>query len=361
MESLNLNVLANLEQAEKDMNSDFRAAAFSITTLYKSSRYASKRAYSTGYAAACQDLLVMIQQGVSAGGIAPSTSTNPDGSEMTIGKVMDWIEARLDAIKSRQEEEEEEWEKEKGRGGGRANVGSTVVAPSTAHRTNTTSAKPSDSSSHPTQNGPSTNPQRVAEHTIAPLTPHSPLSLNATNLTSRPSSPSPPPHAPLRPIHHFQTAIRPIKSRALALRPKDMPDSLMSVNPSISSASSDTTFRPLSVHAFKDTATPTSTIAGLADSDAPSVTDFSAGAKRRHAVMMMLDSAGGTAVENSSPGSSSMSQSTHTSSASGSSRRRTRSTRNSALGAHQGQVQSQVGDAMEVEDDGRERKRVTRR
>jgi hypothetical protein len=54
----------------------------------------------------------MIQQGVSVGGSGLS-----DG--MTIGRVMDWIEARLDAVKSREEEEEEEEEREKGHGGTR--------------------------------------------------------------------------------------------------------------------------------------------------------------------------------------------------------------------------------------------------
>ena len=33
---------------------------------------------------------------------------------MTIGRVMDWTEARLDAIKAREEEEDEDEEKEKG-------------------------------------------------------------------------------------------------------------------------------------------------------------------------------------------------------------------------------------------------------
>lgn len=65
----------------------------------------------------------MIQHGVSLGDIA---SPNPDGNgagpstlsqttqthELTIGKVMDWIEARLDAIKSREEEEDEDEERE---------------------------------------------------------------------------------------------------------------------------------------------------------------------------------------------------------------------------------------------------------
>ncbi|THU84316.1 hypothetical protein K435DRAFT_406146 [Dendrothele bispora CBS 962.96] len=119
MESLNLNTLATslptpYQNAEKDLLNNFKAAALSITTLYRSSRSASKRAYNAGYAAACNDLLMMIQQGVSVGGIDASESGSSSESGMTIGKVMDWIEARMEAIKSREEEEDEEEEKEKG-------------------------------------------------------------------------------------------------------------------------------------------------------------------------------------------------------------------------------------------------------
>jgi hypothetical protein len=84
----------------------------SITTLYRSSRKNSKRAYNAGYAAACQDLLNFIQQGVSASDVGPSPSNDLEGG-MTIGKVMDWTEARVDAIKAREEEEEEDEEREK--------------------------------------------------------------------------------------------------------------------------------------------------------------------------------------------------------------------------------------------------------
>jgi len=49
----------------------------------------------------------MIQQGVSAGG--NHTGENP----MSVGRIMDWIEARCDAIKTREEEEDEEEQKEK--------------------------------------------------------------------------------------------------------------------------------------------------------------------------------------------------------------------------------------------------------
>ncbi len=75
----------------------------SLTTLYRSSKTASKRAYNAGYASACHDLLNMIQQGV-------STEADPS-REVTIGRIMDYIEARLEAIKAREEEEDEEEER----------------------------------------------------------------------------------------------------------------------------------------------------------------------------------------------------------------------------------------------------------
>jgi len=65
---------------------------------------------------------MMIQQGVSVGGLDPSgsgSSHDAEGGGMTIGRVMDWIEARLDAIKSREEEEDEDEEREKERERGR--------------------------------------------------------------------------------------------------------------------------------------------------------------------------------------------------------------------------------------------------
>lgn len=150
MESLNLNALAgslptsNLANAEKELLNNFRgtsplflsrsphaeihpthvspchfffptpdekkklnkkpAAAMSITNLYRSSRSTSKRAYNSGYAAACADLLQMIQQGVS------DSETPP-----TIGRVMDWVEARLEAVRAGEEDEEDEDEDSAGK------------------------------------------------------------------------------------------------------------------------------------------------------------------------------------------------------------------------------------------------------
>lgn len=89
----------------------FIAAAMSITTFYRSSLKASKNHYNAGYEAALKDLMTVIQQGVSAGGIGIE-----DESGMTIGRVMDWIEARLEAVKIKDSEEEEEEEEKESKG-----------------------------------------------------------------------------------------------------------------------------------------------------------------------------------------------------------------------------------------------------
>jgi hypothetical protein len=93
-------------------SSSSTAAALSITTLYRSSRHASKRAYNSGYAAACRDLMEMLQLGVSDSHTLAADRNQEAG--MTIGRVMDWVEARLDAVRSREEEEDEEDERERG-------------------------------------------------------------------------------------------------------------------------------------------------------------------------------------------------------------------------------------------------------
>lgn len=100
----------------------------------------------------------MIQQGVSVGGLADSSSSGlgplseGSGNGMTIGKVMDWIEARLEAVKSREEEEDEDEERERSRGG--TTSGST--------------SKPSAMSQPPAESAASTS--RHKEHVIATIT-----------------------------------------------------------------------------------------------------------------------------------------------------------------------------------------------
>ncbi|KAF8890922.1 hypothetical protein BD779DRAFT_1515221 [Infundibulicybe gibba] len=255
MESLNLNTLATSlptahQNAEKELLNNFKAAALSITTLYRSSRQTSKRAYNAGYAAACQDLLTMIQQGVSVGGVDPSGSgSSHDAEAMTIGKVMDWTEARLDAIKSREEEEDEEEEKEKEKERGRS-------APVPASAAPKPEAKPAKSVT------PSTSGPRPRENPISLPTPNSPRS-HPTQLSAEPSSSSPPAIITSA-LRSTQRASKP----KIQTRPDTSP-----LYPAVNYDDSNSTSHSPS-HAFPE----------------PPIT-IAAGAKRRHAMMMMLDSA----------------------------------------------------------------------
>ena len=108
----------------------------------------------------------MIQQGVSAGGIAPSDN-NAHSGEMTVGRILDWIEARMEAVKSREEEEDEDEEREKERERARVTPPSnhpdahknTHSFPSTSSKkpsqTSATSYRPDDG---PVRYHPSTHP-----------------------------------------------------------------------------------------------------------------------------------------------------------------------------------------------------------
>ncbi|KAF7334255.1 hypothetical protein MSAN_02386900 [Mycena sanguinolenta] len=158
-ESLNLNSLVSSlpahslnANAEKQLLDNFKAAALSITTLYRSSRHASKRAYNAGYAAACRDLMEMLQLSVS-----DSHTLVPDRNQeagMTIGRVMDWVEARLEAVRAREEEEDEEDERERGSHSSAHNA-------SGSQRPNPPAHKPSPSPPPPSRvtAGPSSPPR----------------------------------------------------------------------------------------------------------------------------------------------------------------------------------------------------------
>ncbi|KAH7882504.1 hypothetical protein F5I97DRAFT_1960983 [Phlebopus sp. FC_14] len=361
MESLDLNGLAkslpasNFEKAEKELLNNFKASALSITTLYRSSRHASKRAYNAGYAAACQDLMLMIQQGVSTSG---NTDRMPQGSssgDMTIGRILDWIEARMDAVKSREEEEDEDEEREKEKERERARGGpssttapappsapTTVPAPNHPHKDNATPASSPDTCPSHRPNKPvqsASEPYRPDEHTPgpAPPTPRSPAF--TFNAPPTHASPSPPISSASRPP--LQTH-RPLKSRPSHTR-KDL-DLTSPIPPSPLSPSENISRMP-HVNAITPSAHPD--------------TDFSAGAKRRHAVMMMLDStpSTGTAADVVSSSTGTITPSVVL--GQGSARRRTRSQR--SVGHVQAQIHAAADAMMEVEEDGRERKRVTRR
>ncbi|KAF8060222.1 hypothetical protein FPV67DRAFT_1655782 [Lyophyllum atratum] len=340
MESLNLHTLANSlptaqQNAEKELTNNFKAAALSITTLYRSSRKNSKRAYNAGYAAACQDLLTMIQQGVS---LNPTGSSHgPEDGGMTIGRVMDWTEARLEAIKSREEEEDEEEEREKEKESGRSKAPPTVPGPKPDNKPVKVA---SASTSRPKDQAPS-----------LPTTSSPRSSQSHAQLRFEPSSPSPPPPVALRPIQ------RPIRPRP-SLKGEGKGDLAASYTNPVAGGldfmhdglSSD----PASSASFSDIPIP-----------------IAAGAKRRHAMMMMLDSSASPVAIGSSSSPHSASTGGGNSAVGGnhgsgsfSSRRRTRSSRIGTQQAHNqniGLTQS-TSDAMDVEEEGgRERKRVARR
>ncbi|KAH8099901.1 hypothetical protein BXZ70DRAFT_1008871 [Cristinia sonorae] len=337
MESLNLNMLANslpnsnLANAEKDLMNNFKAAALSLTTLYRSSRVTSKRAYNAGYASACQDLLLMIQQGVSAG----ESSSDPNGTGgMTIGRVMDYIEARLEAIKSREDEEEEDDERER-----KEKDKSNVGGPSTAAPA-TTSTRGGAGPSVPVK-APSTM-TRPKDST--PLTPHTPPSFSQPHNTMPhsfvPSSPTPSTSSLASPLH-IPTASSMFPHRSVKTAKL----------PSAAAIPSATTPFVFNGH---NTSFP---VTSLSLNSAPVAEGINAGTKRRHTAML---------IDSTVPATSAIDPSS-TTGGNGAARRRTRSARGAvassaaALGGLDQNVTSRGGEAMDVEEEGRERKRVARR
>lgn len=87
----------------------FSAAAQSLTMLYRSSQKASRRHFDAGYATALDDLLSVIQHGVSAGPDPNLPVSDVEGG-MTIGRVLDWIEARQEGLRTKAREDEEDEE-----------------------------------------------------------------------------------------------------------------------------------------------------------------------------------------------------------------------------------------------------------
>ncbi|KAF8648214.1 hypothetical protein AX16_006353 [Volvariella volvacea WC 439] len=347
MESLNLNTLASSlpnaqQKAEKDLTNDFKAAALSITTLYRSSRRAAKRAYNSGYAAACQDLLTMIQQGVSAGGLGQDSTNAGSEAGMSIGRIMDWTEARLEEIKAREEEEDEEEEKE------RVRPASVIASKGDVKTKSSSVALPTSRIKENVRTlynalGLVSYGMTYNQTMQLPQTPDSP---SQSPSLSEPPSPSPPP------VSIPASRIPPRSSKHRLPSKTDNVNSILPVTPS-----SSFTFRP-------------ETLASLTPSpDTP--IPIVAGAKRRH-MMMMMDSAVPTISIDATSGNTS-SPSTITNIVTGRNvipqgnvaRRRTRSSRTLAHPQPPLQVQNVNAipqtDAMEVEEDGRERKRVARR
>ncbi|RPD53289.1 hypothetical protein L227DRAFT_581486 [Lentinus tigrinus ALCF2SS1-6] len=238
----------------------------------------------------------MIQQGV-------STEADPS-REVTIGRIMDYIEARLEAIKAREEEEDEEDE--------RAAKG--VAGPS--------APKPKPAS--PTL--PSAPTTRPAQMVTAPPTPYTPSTLDMTRPYVPPTFSSPTPSMlPLRPMSApFQSLSRASKSRFIpSINPKELSSVPLPGDPV-----SFTYDAPA--------------VAEVPPAPAPAPSEPSAVSmpmkRRREAIasdasQVTTDAAGNVA---------------------GTSRRRTRSWRGEQSSAAQ-------GEAMDVEEEGPQRKRVARR
>lgn len=75
-----------------------------IKALYKSAIEAHKRSFDAGYSTALNDILNFIQQGVSSNDHKRTHPSGMDGEGMTIGRIMDFLEARLEAIGTQEED-----------------------------------------------------------------------------------------------------------------------------------------------------------------------------------------------------------------------------------------------------------------
>ncbi|KAF8600943.1 hypothetical protein BDV93DRAFT_525018 [Ceratobasidium sp. AG-I] len=86
---------AKLVSAERDMSNDFKAAAQSLASFYKSSRQTVKHAHDAGYAACLQDMLQFIQTGLS--------TAAAENDAMGVARVMDWVEGQLERFREGKE------------------------------------------------------------------------------------------------------------------------------------------------------------------------------------------------------------------------------------------------------------------
>lgn len=274
----------------------------------------------------------MIQQGVSTG-----ESSETDGQGMAvIGRIMDYIEARLEAIKSREEEEDEDEEKERERERGKpapAAGPSTRPAPAPA-----VPAKSKEQVRNIVFLVVSFSVYPSQQNAVAPPTPYTPPSLAPTQptiSTNAPPSPSPLPSTLHRSAAHHPSLPLPLQrtSKSRLLAAKDPAASVPFTFDAPSTA--------ILTHPSLNLDPPSSTV------------ETAVGSKRRHNVMMLDSFAPPATAEVASTGTGGPSTPA--------TRRRTRSARSAAVsGAVQDQNHS--ADAMDVEEEnGRERKRVARR
>ncbi|KAI5115925.1 hypothetical protein M0805_004037 [Coniferiporia weirii] len=365
MESLNMNTLVKtlpssaIAKAEQDTMDKFKAAALSLTTLYRSSQQASKRHFDAGYLSALDDLLAVIQHGVSA---PPDLCTSADGMHeegMSIGRVMDWIEARQEAIriKAKEDEEDEEEKEEK------------KASPSTGTRDGRDKTKSGSAqitaatSSSPVQLANSTTDTNLKTRT------QSPPSSAAAASTPSPSLPTPQLSAPCA-SSLTSTLTGPtrsqVRTRARPQHARETP--LLSSSHPHPNASGNSPGSPFNSALGSSSGSPTPSVASVL------------GAKRRHAAMLLDAYApatasmafpafdhGGAAPHTTSMGA--VTEALPLAGGAGTTRRRTRNSRAGGVGALGiSRMENVTGSGetvdsmMDVEDEGgRERKRVSRR
>ncbi|KAG8962335.1 hypothetical protein FRC03_004343 [Tulasnella sp. 419] len=331
--------------ADRELLKNFKAAALSITTLYKSSLNSSKKAYNSGYAACLSDMLNFIQAGVSSipsghdgtGALGLDLNIQVDGGGMTIGRVMDWVEARMEAIRSDDEDDDEEQQRAKSTTTTTNSRPPVIVQPvsttrptsvpstavdATAHQSTTTLI---DTEEHPRATSP--RPQRS-------VTVQSPL-------------PSSPPSIPPPPQPPFLTRSRSKSRQALGKERETGATIVPPHAPFTFTAPIPTTFEP---HNSTDNEDSDSTFHLSVPSF--SLGDPIVGSKRRHSTMVSeIAPSQGSSRINGHSGFHGVS------SASSSSRRRTRGNTSSANSRN---VNMTDAEAMEVEEEPA-RKRVARR
>ncbi|KAG8896566.1 hypothetical protein FRC01_011724 [Tulasnella sp. 417] len=215
----------NVAQEDKDLLNDFRAAALSVTTLYKSSLRNSKKAYNEGYATCLRDVLNFIQAGVSAegrmtelggndgsGALGLNLNFDVDGKGMTIGRVMDWVEGRLEMITT-SEEDSEEQSGGSGGGGGAGNA-EEEQRPPVAAKAKQQAKETSKRMSSRTKSGG-----------IAQEVQSLPLSAQATTTTTISAATAAPSSPPPADAYRHPTTIPPASSSPASVRTSSYPSS----------------------------------------------------------------------------------------------------------------------------------------
>lgn len=296
------------------------AAALSITTLYKSSLATSKQAYSAGYQACLTDVLQFVQAGVSIQG----QGANVGAEGLTIGRIMDWIEGRLEAIGTADDDDDDDkatTSKGKARGGIR--------------RIETTAQSPIITRSRPTQDTKPTTSNHNREEPRTRVDPDSDQGRDGSRQLRYPhSSPSPP-----RSLSPPPTKPPSRKERAQRQSFQQPPPTTSMDFPLITSGleSSDTSINPLALSPLNVSV------------DFPM--NLGVGSKRRHGALFDGGSGASTsrAVSNQVPGST---------------RRRIRASRASTTGVpptlFTGSV-SPVFEPMEIEEREERARKVPRR